>query len=313
VNTIWFLFFLAFWLLLWRPATIAGASAAALLLFLAAVSNGGTLLLLPLWLLRLFVTRDRRDRVVVGGFAIGVAVQLALSWHSLNQLGEKGAYVSGNLVCELSKSCAKGHVHFTLLPAYVQRVVGGAVAGQSVGGYLWIHLGTAFEILLAAGLIVFVAVALRQGSGRVRFIVPVTVLASLAVFLASGILRWSSAGLFFTWPRGVSNTAGSHYMVVPTLLLLSGVFAFLDDQPRSVSPTTWTRIRIAGASFLMLVALTSFAAGDGALRGNPSWSVQLVSARSRCTHMHVRSVNVEIDPASGYFKIPMPLTCARLK
>ena len=65
VNTIWFLFFLSFWILLWRPATIAGASAAALLLFLAAVSNGGTLILLPLWLLRVFAIRDGRDGVVV--------------------------------------------------------------------------------------------------------------------------------------------------------------------------------------------------------------------------------------------------------
>jgi hypothetical protein len=313
VNTIWFLFFLAFWLLLWRPATIAGASAAGLLLFLAAVSNGGTLLLLPLWLLRLFVTRDRRDRVVVGGFAIGVAAQLALSWHSLNQFGEKGAYTSGHSVCDLSKTCGGSAVHWSLLPGYVQRVLGGAVAGQSVGGYLWVHLGTAFEVLLAAGLLVFVAVALREGSGRVRFFVPVTVLASLAVYLVSGTLRWSSGGLFFTWPHGVSNASASHYMVVPTLLLLSGIFVFLDDQPRSVSPATWTRVRISGASFLMLIALSSFAVGDGTLRGTPSWSGQLASARLRCTHIHVRSVNVDIDPSSGYFTIPMPFTCERLE
>ncbi len=312
VNTIWFLFFLAFWMLLWRPATIAGASAAGLLLFLAAVSNGGTLILLPLWLLRLFVIRDRRDAVVVGGFAIGIAVQLAFSWQDLNQLGETGASASGNVACYLSRSCGGGRVHWSLFLSYLQRVVGGAVTGQGVTGYLWVHLGTAFEILLAAGLIAFVVVALRLGSGRVRFFVPLTVLASLAIFLASGDLRWSSAGLYFEWPHGISGSAGSHYMVVPTLLLLSGAFAFLDDQPRSVSSATWTRVRMSGAAFLILIALTSFAVGDQAQRGIPSWSGQLAAARLRCTQTNARSVNVDIDPSNYFFLTPLALPCARL-
>jgi hypothetical protein len=312
VNTIWFLFFLSFWLLLWRPATFVGASMAGLLLFLAAVSNGGTLILLPLWLLRLFAIRDRRDGVLVSGFAIGIAVQLALSWHDLNRLGEKGAYVSSIAACELTKSCGAGHLHWSLFPAYLQRVVGGALTGQTIGGYLWVHLGTAFEILLAVCLIAFLVVVLRMGSGRVRFLVLSTVLTSLAVFLASGGLRWSSAGLYFEWPSGMSNTGESHYLVVPTLLLLSGIFAFLDDQPRSVSDTTWTRVRIGGAVFLVLIALSSFATGDQSVRGRPTWSDQLASAQLRCIRTDADTVSVDIDPSIGYVLTTIPLPCHRL-
>ena len=310
VNTIWFLFFLAFWILLWRPASLAGAWVAALLLFLAAVSNGGTLLFLPLWLLRLFVIRDRRDGVVVGGFAIGVAVQLAFSWHDLNRQGEGRASIPATVACEFTKNCG-GLVHWSLLPAYFQRVVGGAVTGQSFGNYLWVHLGTAYEVVLAAGLVVFV-VTLRQRSWRIRFFVPLTLCASLGIFLVSGSLRWSSAGFAFEWPHGVANSAGSHYMIVPTLLLLSGTFAFLGDQPRSVSPRIWARVRVSGASFLILIALTSFAVGDGAVRGTPSWSGQLASAQVRCMHTHSQTVNVEIDPSAGYFANLMSIPCDRL-
>jgi hypothetical protein len=75
VNTIWFLFFLTFWVLLWRPSTAAGASAAGAFLFLAAVSNGGVVLLAPLWLLRLVAVRDRRDTIMLSAFAVGIVVR----------------------------------------------------------------------------------------------------------------------------------------------------------------------------------------------------------------------------------------------
>jgi hypothetical protein len=312
VNTIWFLFFLSFWILLWRPATNTGASGAALLLFLAAVSNGGTLILLPLWLLRVFAVRDRRDGILAAGFALGVTMQLALSWQDLNKLGEAGDYVSSTTACQLTKSCGAGTVHWSLIPAYLQRVVGGTVTGQTVGGYLWVHLGTAIEVIFAAGLVVFIVAALRSGSARVRFFVPLTILASVAIFLASGGLRWSSAGLYFEWPQGVYNTGESHYLVVPTLLLVSGILVFLDDQPHSVSTANWSRIRLSGSIFLVLIALTSFAAGDQAVRGIPSWSGQLESARLRCVSTAAPNVNVKIDPSIGFVATTIPLPCARL-
>ena len=36
----------------------------------------------------LIAIRDRRDKVIVAGYGIGMAVQVALSWSHLNSLGE---------------------------------------------------------------------------------------------------------------------------------------------------------------------------------------------------------------------------------
>jgi hypothetical protein len=315
VNSIWFLFFLSFWILFWRPSTSAGAIGAGLLLLLAVVSNGGTLLLLPLWLFRLLAVRDRRDGVIVGSYLLGVVLQLALSWHNLNQLGEAGvghAAVSSTVACRLTRNCQGSLVHWTLLPAYLQRVVGGAVTGQAVGGYLWVHIGVFFEIIMALAVVGFVVVALRLGPDRVRFFVVVSVAASLGIFIVSGQQRWASAGGFFTWPRGVSNSVVSHYMVVPTLLLLSAFLVFLDSRPRSVSAATWTRIQVVGAASLVVVSLASFAVGDRAVRGAPTWSSSLASARARCLSTKTQSVDVVINPP-GFISTTVTVPCDRIE
>ena len=88
-NSIWFLLFASFWVLLWRPRTFARAAAAAGFIFVAALSNAAIVLFAPLWLLRLIAIRDRRDAIIVTGFAVGTAVQLAFSWNAPAQ-GEGG-------------------------------------------------------------------------------------------------------------------------------------------------------------------------------------------------------------------------------
>jgi hypothetical protein len=315
VNSIWFLFFLSFWILLWRPSTKAGVMGAGLLLFLAVVSNGGTLLLVPLWLLRLLAARDRRDGVIVGSYALGVVLQLALSWQNLNQLGEQGvgrAAVSSAVACRFTRTCQGGLVHWALVPAYFQRVVGGAVAGQTVGGYLWVHIGIAFELIMAVGVVAFVVVALRLGPDRVRFFVVVSLVASLGIFIVSGQQRWSTAGALFLWHQGESNVSEAHYTVVPALLLLSALLVFLDSRPRSISAATWRRIQVAGAASLVVLSLASFGVGDRAVRGEPTWSSSLKSARARCLDTKAQSVNVVINPA-GFISATMSMPCHRLE
>jgi hypothetical protein len=274
------------------------------------------LLLLPLWLLRLLAARGRRDFVIVGSYAAGVVVQLTLSWRNLNQIGESGVGhgppVSIGVICSFIKTCPKGLVHWTLLPAYLQRVVGGAVAGQAVGGYLWVHIGTVFELIMAVGLVAFVVVALRLGPDRVRFFVVLSVVASLGIFIASGQQRWATVGSSFLWHSGDSNTTGSHYMVVPALLLLSAFLAFLDSRPRSLSAATWTRIQIAGAASLVALSLASFSVGDHAVRGVPTWSSSLTAARTRCHSTRAQSVDVVINPG-GILAGPISMPCDRLK
>ena len=89
VNTIWFITFACFWLLLWRPRRLAAAAVAGGALLLGAISHSAALFLAPLWLLRLVAVRDRRDGLVVVGFAIGAALQLGFSY---DEIGEPSAF-----------------------------------------------------------------------------------------------------------------------------------------------------------------------------------------------------------------------------
>jgi hypothetical protein len=312
VNTIWFLFFLTFWVLLWRPSTAAGASAAGAFLFLAAVSNGGVVLLAPLWLLRLVAMRDRRDTIMVSAFAVGIVVQFSYSWNHLNQLGEGSKVATSSAICELTKSaCSGGGLHLALLPAYAQRVVGGALAGQTVSAYLWIHLGSAFEVILAALLVLILVLVIVRTHGAPRFLVPFTVAMSILVFLVSGYQRWTSAGRLFLWPSGSSPTSNAHYMVVPSLLLLSAVFIFLDVQHLGSSAHTWSLIRGTATGLVILGALVSFNVADRQMRGTPTWSRALAAASAMCGPGS-RSEMVEINP-SNVFVIAMPIPCARIR
>jgi hypothetical protein len=62
----------------------------------------------------------------------------------------------------------------------------------------------------------------------------------------------------FLWPSGSSNTSVAHYMVTPTLLLLSALLVQLDGRPRRFSPTTWNRVRLGAVLVVFVVALFSF-------------------------------------------------------
>jgi hypothetical protein len=292
VNSIWFLLFAAFWALLWRPATLLGAAGAASVLFLVAISNAGVLFLLPFWLLRLVAIRDRRDTIMVAGFAIGVAVQLGLSWGQTNRVGEEiGAPVSAATHI-LQHFAGLPHWHWTLLPAYLQRVVGGAVTGQRITGYLWVHLGTIFEVALGVVLIAFVAFALTSSDRGIRVLVPLTVAISLSMFLFEGYRRWALGGHTFLWPRGTANSASSHHMIVPTLLLLSALFMLIDVGLRHRSVTASTLLRTGVVLTVLLTALLSFDVGSRGWRGSVTWSQALNGARAKCLDRQVGSVHV---------------------
>jgi len=285
-NAIWFLLFAGFWVLLWRPATLKRALAAAGLVALSALSNAGAALFLPLWGLRAIAIRDRRDGVIVGGFALGLAIQLGLSAGETNLLSERGR-PRGELI---------PHWDWGLVPAYAQRVIGGALSGQEITGYVWEQVGTPLELALGAILIAFVAYAIAGPSPRTRVLVPLAVGISLATFLLSGYRRWFGGAFTLEWPHGVSNADASHYVVVPTLLLLSALFVQLDVRPRSLSATAWDALRTAVVLFIILAAIASFNVADRTTRGTPTWSEALDTARAKCADKHPGSVGVEVDP-----------------
>ena len=90
----------------------------------------------------------------------------------------------------------------------------------------------------------------------------------------------------FTWPHGSSSTSPAHYMVTPTLLLLSALFVQLDARPRLVSLARGTNYFVGTVLVLFVAALVSFDVGESNVRGSPTWSEALnAGARDAPTPM----------------------------
>jgi hypothetical protein len=122
-NAIWFMQFSAFWLLLWRPASMRMAWGAGAILFLMALSTAGIVLLAPVWLLRAIAVRDRRDVIILSGPLLGVLAQLpSLLTRPVNFLNNP-------------------RWSFGLFPAYAQRVLGGGLLGNNLAGHAWRSVG----------------------------------------------------------------------------------------------------------------------------------------------------------------------------
>lgn len=302
-NSIWFLLFASFWVLLWRPTTFARAAAAAGFIFVAALSNAAIVVFAPLWLLRLIAIRDRRDTIIVAGFAVGTAVQLAFSWNG-PAIGEAGR-------AETPLFTYSPHWDWSLVPAYAQRIVGGALGGQRINAFLWVNLGTALEVAMGAALLAFAAFSLF-GALRTRVVVPLTVAASLGLFLAIGYRRWFPSGIEIAWPHGSSNTRQAHYMVAPTLLLLSALFVQLDARPRLVSLGAWSRLRVGTVLVLFVAALVSFDVGESNVRGSPTWSEAVDAGRATCTHTNASHVELPVAPLTPLGNFPALIPCSEL-
>jgi hypothetical protein len=288
VNSVWYLLFVSFWLLLWRPATFARAVGAASLLLLIALSTAGVVFMLPLWLLRALAIRDRRDVVIVAALPIGLAAQVA------------------PVANQTYTIFTRPHWDWGLFPAYAQRVIGGSILGSSLSGDLWRHVGTPVEIALAAGLAACLALVLLNGSPASRLLVPLGVGISLVAFLLTGYERGAAGQLL--WVHGASNNGGSRYVVVPSLLLLSALFVAIAAPARRTP--RGSRLR-AAVAVVLVASLFSFDISDTSVRGFPTWSAALRDAQTQCASENATTVRVLVNPAIlGY---ALPLSCRGLR
>ena len=302
-NSIWYLLFASFWLLLWRPSTFARAAGGAAVIFLTVLSNAGMFVFAPLWVLRLVAVRDSRDGVIVMSYAVGSAIQLAYSWDAPRR-GE-GDVMLDPQVARYSMP----HWDWSLVPAYAQRVIGGAFTGQDVTGHLWVSLGTGLEIALFAALLALAVFAIATNWRR-GIVVILFLVASCALFLISGYERWTFFGQTFPWPHGSYNSAEAHYMVTPTLLLLSALFVQLDSRPSFASATAWARVQTGVVAFVFATALVSFSVGDANQRGKPTWSESLDNARASCRATPAAEAKIPVSP--GVFFFNLPIACREL-
>jgi hypothetical protein len=300
-NSIWFVLFASFWVLLWRPTTFPRAALAAAFLLGAALSNAAIIVFAPLAGLRLLAIRDRRDAIIVAAFAVGVAIQLAYSVGA-PALGTEGTHLNATFGRLFAP-----HWDWNLVPAYAQRVIGGALAGQRLNGFVWENLGTGWEVALGLALLAFAALS-AFGRPRARVVVPLTVAASVGLFLVLGYRR-PFFGMQFLWPQGSSNTTVTRYMVTPTLLLLSALFIQLDARPRPFSPA-WSRLRLAAVLAVLVVALVSFEVGESHVRGSPTWTEAVDQGRARCGARNATEVRLPIAPQPFWYAA---LPCTELR
>jgi hypothetical protein len=239
---------------------------------------------LPVAVLRALAARDRRDVLILSGFAIGGVVQLPVI--ALNNEPQ---------ITPLWTS--------DIWTAYLQRVIDGATFGERAGGVAWAHLGWPFLIALPAGLAVALALGLRRAIATVRWLAAIAVPTSVAMFAFSVYQR--AVGAAMTWPTGNHFGDGGRYAIVPALLLVSVALVALDHQLRSEHPTRWRGYLAAGAALLLLGGLaTSYYVANKAGRGEPPWRSSLTAGAATCNAKHLTEVRIATSPPGFGVNIP---------
>jgi len=258
----WYMLFATFWILLWRPATTWGAALAGLFVFLTVLSNPGVWYFAPIVALRLLAARDRGDALILGGYGLGTAIQLPVTIASVENTVDP--VWTGDI-----------------LTAYLQRVVDGAVLGESLGGDAWADWGWPFLIALVAVLAACLAVGLVRSTAPARWFAAIAIPTSVGMFLISTYQR--AVGAVMKWYPDLSSGLGGRYAIVPALLLVSVALVLIDRpaRPRR-GPGQLPWLGMAAVAVLALAVVTSFSLRDPVVRGEPSWRDSLEAAALAC-------------------------------
>lgn len=277
----WYMLFALFWILLWRPRTLAGSVWGGLLIAAAVLSNPGSWFFLPLAILRAFAVRDRRDATIVGAYFAASAVQLVAMLRSSYD-GVEPLW-SDNI----------GAV-------FLQRVVDGAAFGLRLGGGAWEVLGWPFLIALTVAVVVAFALGLRHGDGRARAFALVALPTAVGMFVLSVYQRAVGPDMF--WPEGMAHGSGGRYAIVPVLFVLSTAMVLADRRRREGGHGGWISPTLAG---LVLVSVAvSYPAGDTAVRGTPAWDDALDAAASTCASEGSTAAPIPISPPGFLVLLP---------
>lgn len=283
-NVAWHMTFAVFWLLLWRPATTWGACLSALAILLTGLSTPAVFFFIPLAILRGLAIRDRRDALVVGSFALAMAIQLPVT--ALSDEHTSTYLWTSNIIT-----------------TFLQRVVNGAALGLELGGSAWADWGWPFLIAITVAVAVYlVALLLRASSSRA--VAAIAIATSVAMFLLSSYSR--ALGNAMTWPPDIHNNVGGRYALVPVLLLIGAALALLDSR----RPLSKGRLiaAIATAAVLLVSIATSFDVNAATNRGGPPWKDSLDAAAVECRAKKLAEAPVFVAP-EGW---TMTVSCDRL-
>jgi hypothetical protein len=281
----WYMLFASFWLLLWRPATMRGAVLGGAFILLTGLSTPGLWFFAPLAALRMLALRGSRDLAIVGGYAIGAAVQIPI-------------------LALTDETAVEPLWTADIWTSFLQRVVDGAPFGLRIGGEAWSHLGWPFLIVLTVALAVGLAVGLRHATPGARYLTAIAIPTSLLMFVVS--LYQRAVGTEMVWPEGLSNAAGSRYSIVPALLFVSAGLALLDSRLHRRSPAPQRLLWPVAATMavLGLAVAAAFYVRDLETRGIPPWDAALDSAAIACRGEALTDVAVPTSPPGFGIQLP---------
>lgn len=267
-NVHWYLLYVAFWAVVWRPPTLWEAMLAAGAVVLAVLSDPFVLLLAPLVGLRLLAARWRPD-AVAAGFAAAGGLQLAV--------------VAGGGRQPLDGE----RTSVALIPArYVVEVAGRGLAGDRLvgdGGLSARGAAVAFLVLVVLATIVFVRRPAVAARGHL--------LAALV----------GTSALYFAAPVAISGVSPPRYAFAPALLLLAGVVVLLEGWDiRAAVPALRAGALATAAAVAVCWAVglpSSNERSDG-----PAWDDSLARAAAGC--VTGRPVAVDLAPRGWSVQLP---------
>jgi hypothetical protein len=281
----WYMLFACFWLLLWRPLTLWSASLGGLFILLTGLSTPGLWFFSPLAALRMLATRDRRDAIVLGSYAIGAAVQIPV-------------------LALTSETAVEPLWTGDIWTVFLQRIVNGAPLGLRGGGEAWAHFGWPFLIALTVAVVVGLAYGFRRAARGARYLATIAILTSLLMFVVS--LYQRAVGVQMLWPEAMFNGSGSRYAIVPALLLISAGLVLLESaqRERSRGPAWLPWPSMAAVALLAASIVVSFWARDLQTRGTPPWDAALDQAAKVCVVEDAESTAVPTSPTPFGIQVP---------
>ena len=278
-NLGWPLIVASFWAIASRHDTTRDVALRVVVIVLAALSTPVQAVLVPWAVLVVVVRRRRSDWVTLVALGAGLAVQL-LAIRATEQ-GDKIPSKVSELPLE-----------------FAVRVLGSMWIGERWLADAWIHHGGVLVAAVTVTTVVVIALGWRRSIATDRrWLIAGAIGTSL---LAFGFSVWLRGTATLWLPAGEFTTAGSRYVYVPIVLLLSGLVVLGDSTNRA-----WVRGVIIAQ--LVFVMATSFALRDPR-SGGPGWIGGVDRARATCEQpSHPESVEIPITLGP-----PLVIPCSRL-
>jgi hypothetical protein len=286
-NLQWFMFFVAFAVLLWNPQRPVPIAAGAVTVAFTTLSCPFGLLLVPIAAVRALVFRRSRAAVIPLCTLAGVGIQTLMM-----------AYASGR------------HSYYTVLPGKLAGLFIAGVAGQGFfGGHYqmrWMALGT---VVVIAVTVAWALIAV-MGLPRQFAVASLALIYSLGYFAAPAVLNGMSAGM--------SVSPGIRYFAGPLLLMVFAVVVLLDGALSLQNRFPWTGHCRPAAVILCtgLLACVGYSAvaswrTPDPSRATPTWSAALTAARTQCRR-GAASATLPITPVSP-LRWRVVLSCSQIK